>query len=286
MAELRFRQGPPSAANFQAFDGPPLVWDWTNGSLYGIKSDGTIVVVSSNALLSGCRLTYNAAGTLGANAGVLDINGALYTNAGAVTLALSGMTADQWRYVYAAPSGGGWALELSSTVPVWDNALGYRKKTGDVTRRYLGPILASAAATMYPFSMVGEGRQRVVNVMDAAGLGGGGPLSLVLGASTVAMTAVNVSGQVPAGCDGFDVVWSLTDATFSAAQMALSVSGDANAGLSTAFTAYTAIGGLDGVFTPVHTGARTLYWSAVTLTSVMNGDVTANAYVTALRLTV
>lgn len=287
MADLRFREGAPTVANFDSFSGPPLVWDWTNGNLYGIKSDGSIVVVSGNGFVSGCRLNYDAGGTLGAKSGKLEINGTIYSNSSAVTLGLSGMTADQWRYVYAAPSGGGWALEVSSTVPVWDHALGYQKKTGDATRRYLGPILASAAATMYPFSMVGEGRQRVVNVMDSAGLAGGGPLTVVNSVlSTVAMATVDVSAAVPAGCDGFDVAWTLSDNAF--AGMLLVASGDPNATLITGPQFWTGQGVLiaAGCLTPIHNAARTMYWSAADSASVADGNVTANAYVTALRLTV
>lgn len=88
-------------------------------------------------LISGCLLTRVSNTTLGVAAGSLDINGTIYVNAGSLTITPS-IAADTLYMIYAVPSGSGFVLEASTTVPVWDAALNYWKKTGDATRRFIG----------------------------------------------------------------------------------------------------------------------------------------------------
>lgn len=49
-AGVRFVTATPVASNFANADGPPLVWDWSNGALYGIKNDGSVTRIPSIAL--------------------------------------------------------------------------------------------------------------------------------------------------------------------------------------------------------------------------------------------
>jgi hypothetical protein len=57
------------------------------------------------------------------------------------TLANTGQTAGQLRYVYAFWTGSAVALEFDAAVPVVDTATGLRVKTGDITRLLVGMVI-------------------------------------------------------------------------------------------------------------------------------------------------
>jgi len=46
MSDVRFTETAATVSNFASSDGPPLVWDWVNGDLYGLKSNGDVVAVT------------------------------------------------------------------------------------------------------------------------------------------------------------------------------------------------------------------------------------------------
>lgn len=146
----------------QLVDGSPV----QAADLFAIeRADGKSYRVPFSALgnagiIQGCGLTYNATDTLGANAGMLDINGNQYVNAGAIMLVLAGMTPLALHYVYASANGAAWKLEVSTTVPIFDTALNAWKKTGDATRRCIGSVYAITDTTMMPFTQSGSGRLR------------------------------------------------------------------------------------------------------------------------------
>ena len=50
-AGVRLFTAAPTAAGFANSNGPPLAWDWTNGALYGVKSDGTVIPIGPLAWL-------------------------------------------------------------------------------------------------------------------------------------------------------------------------------------------------------------------------------------------
>ena len=256
----------------------------------GLNANFTEIYGLAAGAIRGCRLSYDAAGTIGATSGALDINGTLYTNSAAVTLALSGLTADQWRYAYAKADGAGWALELSSTVPVWDATLGYQKKTGDATRRYLGPILAATATTMFRFDMVGERNQRYVRMIDdiyaGPSAGGGGPLGVLNGINSTfpTMTAVDASSGVPVGCDGFDLSWYVQDNLFNLTACNIRVSGSASANADQA-EIQESPDVISNVSMTVRTSEQTFYWAGWA-TGFVDGDLNANAGVFGLHITI
>lgn len=80
----------------------------------------------------------------------------LYELTTAATINLTGLTANTLYHVYAyAGAGNAPSVELSSVAPV-ANALGGYSKTSDVTRRYLGSVLASSATAVYRFVQDGS----------------------------------------------------------------------------------------------------------------------------------
>lgn len=83
--------------------------------------------------------------------GSADVNGTLLTWAANIARTSLSLTANTLYYVYLYSNSGTPAVEESTTVPVWDSALNYYKKTGDGTRRCIGWIEASATNTIRKF---------------------------------------------------------------------------------------------------------------------------------------
>lgn len=52
-AGVRFVTATPVASNFANADGPPLVWDWSNGILYGLLDDDTVLAINPATTTSG-----------------------------------------------------------------------------------------------------------------------------------------------------------------------------------------------------------------------------------------
>lgn len=116
----------------------------------------------------------------------------LYELTAAATITLAGLTANTLYHVYAyAGAGNAPSVELSTAVPV-ANALGGYSKTSDVTRRYLGTVLASSATAVYRF--VQDGSRMYYNAPGITAA----PFAILLSGAAVAPGAnVSVASVVP-----------------------------------------------------------------------------------------
>lgn len=158
------------------------------GGLYLIDDAGTVIgpVTTDHGALGGlgdddhpqyqkytgyiqensAQLLYVGAQAYSVLPGSADVNGTLLTWAANIARTGLSLTADTIYYVYLYSSSGTPAVEESTTVPVWDSALNYYKKTGDATRRCIGWIEASATNTLRKFLNTVQGRVSEVIYLD------------------------------------------------------------------------------------------------------------------------
>jgi hypothetical protein len=104
------------------------------------------------------QLLYVGAQAYSVLPGSADVNGTVITWGSNIARTGLTLTANTLYYVYLYSNSGTPAVEESTTVPVWDSALNYFKKTGDATRRCIGFIEASATNTIRNFLTVAVGR--------------------------------------------------------------------------------------------------------------------------------
>lgn len=104
------------------------------------------------------QLTYITGSSYRVEAGSMDINGTLITWSNPVTRPSVSLTSGTMNYVYMGASGTFPFLEESTTIPVWDGALNYYKKTGDDTRRCIGLLQALTTNTIRRFLNTVSGR--------------------------------------------------------------------------------------------------------------------------------
>lgn len=112
-------------------------------------------------------------------------------NLSPITLTLAGLTSGTFYHVYYyAGSGNVPTAELSAVVPVAADTGGY-VKTGDVSHRYLGSVLAASATTVHRF-------QQHLNRMyyNVVGMGAA-PFAVLTAGAAITATDVVVTGVVP-----------------------------------------------------------------------------------------
>jgi hypothetical protein len=94
------------------------------------------------------------------------IGSALLSTSAETTVALSGLTAGTFYYVYAYNNAGAVGFEVSATPP--DAGLVY--KNGGTTHRYICAVLATAATTVRPFRKAGRDYTWRVSAIASEGL--------------------------------------------------------------------------------------------------------------------
>lgn len=112
------------------------------------------------------QLLYVGAQAYSVLPGAADVNGVYLEWAANIARTSISLTADTIYYVYLYSNSGTPAVEESTTVPVWDSALNYYKKTGDDTRRCIGWIEASATNTLRKFLNIVQGRISEIIYLD------------------------------------------------------------------------------------------------------------------------
>lgn len=107
--------------------------------------------------IQGLVISRNAAGVVGCSPGSAYIPSlsAVLKVPSALTVNLTGLTANTIYHLYLYSASGTPTLEVSATPPVVYSEPAFQK-TGDTSRRYIGSILASAANDCYPFKHVGD----------------------------------------------------------------------------------------------------------------------------------
>jgi len=123
-----------------------------------------------------------------------------------LSIALAGLSANDWHYLYAYVTGGSLGFEYSTTVP--DPATGYQTKTGGSDRWYVGCFYANSTTTATPFSMQ-RGRYRWLRGSGGLAEGDFGALA---GGVASSWAAISLTKWVPphASSFEFDARWTTT----------------------------------------------------------------------------
>lgn len=158
------------------------------------KSD--IITPSVGYIADNCaQLLYVGAQAYSVLPGSADVNGTILTWASNIARTSLSLTADTLYNVYLYSNSGTPAVEESTTAPVWDSTLGYYKKTGDDTRRFIGFINASATNTIRNFMHVVTGT-RVSEIIYIDG-SVTGKSAVTSGSGASSWTSFSLSTLVP-----------------------------------------------------------------------------------------
>jgi hypothetical protein len=124
--------------------------------------------ISTKGFISeiGAQLTYGTGTFYKVEAGAAEVNGTMLTWSSPINRSGLTLASGTIYYSYLYSSAGFPAVEESTTVPVWDSALNYYKKTGDNTRRCIGFVQASNANTIRKFSNIVIGRMSEIYFTD------------------------------------------------------------------------------------------------------------------------
>lgn len=157
------------------------------------------------------KLVYDSANGYHVEPGSANVNGTLLVWESNITRASLTISANTLYYVYLYSNSGTPALEESTTVPVWDSALNYYKKTNDATRRCIGFIEGSGAAnTMRKFQNINLGRISEIIYVDGD-ITGRVPISG--GTVTTAWTSFSLAPLVPAHATHCSLLMKIIGAT-------------------------------------------------------------------------
>jgi hypothetical protein len=142
--------------------------------------------------IQGLVISRNAAGVVGCSPGSAYIPSlsAVLKVPSALTVNLTGLTANTIYHLYLYSASGTPTLEVSATPPVVYSEPAFQK-TGDTSRRYIGSILASAANDCYPFKHVDD------IVTYRASPGSNSLFAVLQGARNTASTSVSILGVAP-----------------------------------------------------------------------------------------
>lgn len=170
-----------------------LVLDTTTGQLYagdGATAGGRQVSRRvSTRHIEGFEMVWGSSSiSVQPGCAYIPSTGLMVESSAAITVTLSGMTSGTFYHLYAYRNGAAAAIELSATAPVAAATGGYTK-TGDTTRRYIGSVLASGAASVYSFVQQGNTILYTYGTLASAPFGFSG--------SATTATSVDVSTCVP-----------------------------------------------------------------------------------------
>lgn len=145
----------------------------------------------------GAKLVYVGTAAYNVLAGAAVVNDKLLTWAATISRTGLSLSANTLYYVYLYDNSGTPAVEESTTVPVWDSAYDYFKKTGDATRRMIGWITTNASSQINKFVCVVYDR-----TLDIVYTDGDNTLHTVLSAGTEnsAWASIDLAKFVPANC--------------------------------------------------------------------------------------
>ena len=119
--------------------------------------------ISENA----AQLIYNTTTSVSLNPVSAEVNGTLLTWASPVVKSgLTRLVADSVYYAYLYNSSGNANFDVSTTVPVWDSALEYWKKTGDNGRRCVGYRSVNSSQQIRKFLNTVMGRVSEFLILD------------------------------------------------------------------------------------------------------------------------
>lgn len=168
------------------------------------------VLVNWMELENGAQLLYVGAQAYSVTPGRMAVNGEILSWASNIARTSLSLTANTMYYVYLYNNAGTPAVEESTTVPVWDSALNYYKKTGDNSRRCIGFIQASATDTIRKFVSTVSGRILEIWYMDGVDPGTGGKRPVAAGTATGAWTSFSLAPIVPVHAQYVGIVAKLS----------------------------------------------------------------------------
>lgn len=188
-----------------------------SGVILEVVYDGTdYVVVNTYPFAAGyisencAQLLYVGAQAYSVLPGSMDVNGRLLTWSSNIARTGLSLTANTGYYVYLYNNSGTPAVEESTTTPVWNSTLNAWQKTGDVTRRCIGYIEASATNTIRKFVNIVYGRVSEIIYTEGDETG----RSPILGvAATSAWTSFSLSPVIPSHATHAGFVIKIVGAT-------------------------------------------------------------------------
>lgn len=141
------------------------------------------------------QLLYVGAAAYSVLPGAAIVNGVVLSWGSNIARTSLSLSANTLYYVYLYSNSGTAAVEESTTVPVWDSALNYYKKTGDASRRCIGWIETNASPAIRNFICVASGRNLEIIYTDGAS---NDKLVVSGGSSTAAWASFTLAPFVPA----------------------------------------------------------------------------------------